>query len=245
MKRKGSDHVQTNGERTMPGDVNIASVAAILADAARVNILLALSDGRSHAASELAHRARVTRSTASIHLARLVADGFIEVEKQGRYRYFRLINPAIGAALEALAVGAPPTVVHSLRESLVGDAVRKARICSDHLAGRLGVRLTQALLEKQVLTSLEDGYLLSERGSQWLRDFGVESALIERGQLCLVPRHPDWSEHSFHLAGTIGTLLMMRLFELEWIAHLPSSRAVRVTEQGQAGLRQVFGFQWE
>jgi DNA-binding transcriptional ArsR family regulator len=229
----------------MPGDVNIASVAAVLADATRVSILLALGDGRPHAASELARRARVTRSTASIHLARLVADGIIEAEKQGRHRYFRLVNPAIGAALEALAVSAPPTEVHSLRESLGGEAVRKARICSDHLAGQLGVRLTQALLEKEVLTDLEDGYLLSVRGSQWLRDFGVEGALIEPGLLGIVPRHPDWSEHSSHLAGMVGALLMERLFELEWIAHLPSSRAVRVTEKGQTGLRQVFGFQWE
>jgi DNA-binding transcriptional ArsR family regulator len=229
----------------MPGDVNIASVATVLADATRVNILLALGDGRPHAASELARRARVTRSTASIHLARLVADGFVTAEKQGRYRYFRLVNPTIGIALEALAVNAPSMVVHSLQESLQGEAIRKARICSDHLAGRLGVRLTQALLEKQVLTSLEDGYLLSERGSKWLRDFGLESPLIEQERLCLVPRHPDWSEHSSHLAGMMGALLMSRLFELGWIAHLPSSRAVRVTEKGQAGLQQVFGFQWE
>lgn len=229
----------------MPGDVNIASVAAVLADATRVTILLALGDGRPHAASELAHRARVSRSTASIHLARLVADGFIEAEKQGRHRYFRLANPAIGAALEALAVSAPPTEVHSLRESLAGEAVRKARVCSDHLAGQLGVRLTQALLEKEILTDLEDGYLLSACGSQWLRNFGVESALIEQGQLGLVPRHPDWSEHSFHLAGMLGASLMKRLFKLEWIAYLPSNRAVRVTEKGQAGLWQVFGFQWE
>jgi DNA-binding transcriptional ArsR family regulator len=229
----------------MPGDVNIASVAAILADTTRVNILLALGDGRPHAASELARRARVTRSTASIHLARLVADGFVAVEKQGRYRYFRLVNPTIGIALEALAVNAPSKVVHSLRDSLQGEAVRKARICSDHLAGRLGVRLTQALLEKQVLTNLEDGYLLSERGAEWLSDFGLENSLIEQGRLCLVPRHPDWSEHSFHLAGMMGALLLKRLFELEWIAHLPSSRAVRVTEQGQAGLWQSFSVQWE
>lgn len=244
-KIRGNDHIQIDGERNMPGDVNIASAAAVLADATRVNILLALGDGRPHAASELARRARVTRSTASIHLARLVAGGFVASEKQGRYRYFRLVNPTIGIALEALAVSAPPTEVHSLRESLGGEAVRKARICSDHLAGRLGVRLTRSLLEKQVLTDLEDGYLLSEHGSQWLLDFGVESALIEQGRLGLVPRHPDWSEHSFHLAGMVGMLLMNRLFELEWIAYLPSNRAVRVTEKGQAGLQQVFGFQWE
>lgn len=229
----------------MPGDINIASVAAVLADATRVSILLALGDGRPHAASELARRARVSRSTASIHLAKLVADGFIEAEKQGRHRYFRLANSAIGTALETLAVSAPPTEVHSLRESLVGEAVHKARICSDHLAGRLGVRITQALLEKEVLTDLEDGYLLSVHGSEWLRDFGVESALIEQGLLGIAPRHPDWSEHSSHVAGMVGALLMKRLFELEWIAHLPSNRAVRVTEKGQAGLWQMFGFQWE
>jgi DNA-binding transcriptional ArsR family regulator len=228
----------------MPGDIDIAAMASLLADPTRVTMLLALGDGGAHPASELAHRARVTPATASIHLSRLLACGIISVEKQGRNRYYRLTNLAIGAALEDLAACSPSLAVHSLRDASVGEAIRRGRICYDHLAGKLGVEITQALVEKGMCVVLGEDYMLSDQGKYWLHDFGINNVPLEKKLPLVVPCHPDWSEHRRHIAGTVGAALMDRLFELGWIKHIPSSRAVCVTEQGRSGLCQEFGLQW-
>ena len=228
----------------MPGDIDIAAMASLLADPTRVTMLLALGDGGMHPASELARRARVTPATASIHLSRLRASGIISVEKQGRNRYYRLTNLAIGAALEDLAVCSPALAVHSLRDASLGEAVRRARICYDHLAGLLGVEITQALVKKGICVVLGEDYLLSDQGKQWLHDFGIHNVPLEKEQPLVIPCHLDWSEHRHHIAGTVGAILMDRLFELEWIKRIPSSRAVCVTEQGRRGLCREFGLQW-
>src|SRR5437764_874571 len=141
----------------MHGDVNIAPIAALLADPTRLNILMALSDGRALPAGELARRARVSSSTASNHLAKLVESNLLVAEQQGRHRYFRIAQPAVVQALEALAPLAPPATVHTLREAETSKAVRVARMCYHHLAGMLGVTLTQALVEQEVLIALDEG----------------------------------------------------------------------------------------
>lgn len=247
---QGNDNVlssgakEGDGEIVMPGDIDIAAIASLLADPTRVKMLLALGDGSMHPASELARRAHVTPATASIHFSRLLADGIISVEKQGRNRYYRLTNLAIGAALEDLAVCSPALAVHSLRDASLGEAVRQARICYDHLAGKLGVDITQALVEKGMCVVLGENYLLSDQGKQWLHDFRINNIPREKELPLVVPCHPDWSEHRYHIAGTVGSNLMDRLFELEWIKRIPSSRAVSVTEQGRSGLYREFGLHW-
>src|SRR5437660_692755 len=128
----------------MSGDVDIASIAALLADSTRAAMLLALSDGRAFTAGELSRRAKVKPSTASEHLARLVESSWLIAEKQGRYRYFRLADPRIIEIIEALARFAPPLEIHTLSESEGARAVRRARMCYNHLAGALGVQLTEA-----------------------------------------------------------------------------------------------------
>lgn len=228
----------------MPGDVNIAAVASLLADPTRISILLALSDGRAMPASDLARQARVAPSTASSHLSKLMEHGLITVEKQGRHRYFRLADPAIVSVLEDLAMFAPATAVRSLQEAAVGEAVRQARTCYNHLAGRLGVLLTQALQEKQILVTLHDGYTLSDDGEHWFSDFGIDDSVLKKGCSLFAPHHIDWSERRYHLAGTLGAAFTNRLFELTWIKRIPSNRAVCVTEEGQEALMKEFGLRW-
>jgi DNA-binding transcriptional ArsR family regulator len=140
----------------VPGDADLAAVAAVLADRTRARILLALGDGRSLPASVLATEAGVAASTASQHLARLVTAGLVTVTPRGRYRYYRLAGPQVGELIEALARLAPTQPVTSLRESTRAHAVRRARSCYDHLAGRLGVALTDALLRTGSLTGHDD-----------------------------------------------------------------------------------------
>ncbi|GHO50403.1 ArsR/SmtB family transcription factor [Ktedonospora formicarum] len=225
----------------MPGDVNIAPIALLFADQTRASILQELSDGQALSAGELARRAHVTPSTASTHLAKLMDAGLLIAEKQGKHRYYRIADPAIVQAIEALAALAPVRQVHSLREAQIAQAVRSARMCSTHLAGKLGVDLTQALVNKGVLAASEEGYYMTSYGQQWLCDFGIEGEALKRRGLEVVSHHIDWSEHRPHIAGALGAALAQRLFELQWITRTPFSRAVRLTASGQLSLRDEFG----
>jgi len=224
----------------MPGDINIAPIASLLADPTRASILQELSDGRALPAGELARRARVASSTASAHLFKLIEAGLLAVEKQGRHRYYRIADPAIVQAIEALAALAPARPIRSLRESQIAEAVRHARMCYNHLAGNLGVKLSQALVDKHVLDAGDDGYSITPNGLQWLRNFGISEAALKKRDSLVVPHHIDWSERRPHIAGELGAALARRLFDLEWITRTPSSRAVRLTATGQQALQDEF-----
>lgn len=128
------------------GDADIARTAALFADPARVRVLLALADGRALAASVLAAEARLSAQGVSAHLAKLRSAGLVVAEKSGRHRFYRLAGPETAELLETLARCSPSQPVTSLREGTRAEALRTARTCYDHLAGRLGVAVTSALL---------------------------------------------------------------------------------------------------
>lgn len=223
----------------MPGDVDIAFVASLLADPTRVGMLMALGDGRALTAGELARHMRVAPSTASAHLSKLEEAGLLVGEKQGRHRYFRLADPTVVQVLESLAVFAPVKAVRSLRDSTIATAVRSARMCYNHLAGEFGVALAQALVEKQILELLPDGYLVSDCGERWLQELGVDCRGLKKQGKLFAPHHIDWSERRYHVAGALGAAFAKRLFELQWIRRLPSSRAVSITDEGKQALNDM------
>jgi DNA-binding transcriptional ArsR family regulator len=227
-------------DRDGSGDANIAAVASLLGDPARATILMALSDGRTLPAGELAQLAHVAPSTASSHLSKLLEGGLIEVESWGRHRYYRVAGPEVVGVIEALSLVSPAKPVRSFRQSREAEAVRFARTCYDHLAGFLGVKFTRSLVKQDVLKELEDGYEVTEEGLSHLREFGVDlSGRKER--IRFAPAHIDWSERYRHFAGPLAKATTSRLFELGWIARTPSSRAVRITEAGRRGLQEYFG----
>ena len=137
----------------MHGDADIASIGALVADPGRARILLALGDGRALPASVLADEAGVAASTASAHLSRAgQGRACCRVERHGRHRYFRLAGPEVGELIEALARISPPAPVRSLKQGSKAHAVRFARTCYDHLAGMLGTKLMESMLEHDLLT---------------------------------------------------------------------------------------------
>lgn len=205
-------------------------------------LVLALTediDGLS--AGDLARRARVSAPTASSHLGKLVAGGLITAERRGRQRYYRLAGREVAEALEALSTIAPSRPVRSLRDETLGDAIRAARTCYDHLAGRLGVALAQALERNGVIVSADDGYAVTRRGEQALAWFGLDVEALRGHRRPVTRACLDWSERRFHLAGALGAAVTTRLFELGWVERVGSGRAVRVTQSGRAGLRDTFG----
>lgn len=224
----------------LTGDADIAAVAALLADRTRADFLLALADGRALPAGELARTAGVAPSTASAHLARLVESGFVAVESWGKLRYYRISSLELIAAIEALSLIAPARPVRSLQQSEQAAALHFARSCYDHLGGYLGVALTQALVDREVVTALEAGYSVTEGGARCLEQLGLDLGRLRR-QLSFSPYHIDWSERYRHIAGPLAKALTARLFALGWLERIPSSRAVCLTEIGRDGLRERFG----
>jgi len=223
----------------------LAEVAALLADAGRAGMVVALWDGSARPAGELARIAGVTPATASGHLARLVAGGVLRVEPRGRHRYFRLAGPDVAAALEALARVLPP---HPGRDAFDAELppLRRARLCYDHLAGRLGVALADALVAGGYAELGSDAGMVTPSGMALFGRLGldVEALLARRGQRATrVLCRPclDWSERRAHLAGAVGAALCAHSFAKGWIRRIEGTRAVAVTPKGQRTFREEFG----
>lgn len=254
MYTSSGEHGADDGP--LRGDADISLVGAALADPGRCRMLLALDDGRALPASRLAAEAGVATSTASHHLATLLDAGLLAVEPHGRVRYYRLAGPEIGQLLEVLIRAAPVQPIRSLRQSTQAKALRHARTCYDHLAGRLGVALMRAMIEHGHVAG-GDGtfdsddagqdkpsgygrdvdYILTDSGRAFLDDFGV----VFPPRRTVVRYCVDWSEQRHHLAGGAGRGLLDRLIELDWVRRAPSGRAVHVTASGRAGLTDAFG----
>jgi DNA-binding transcriptional ArsR family regulator len=237
------------------GDADLAAVGALVADRRRCQILLALNDGRALPASRLAAEAGVSAATTSAHLSKLTAAGLLTVEARGRHRYYRLAGPAVGELMESLQRLAPAAPVRSLRQGTRAAALRDARTCYDHVAGRLGVALMTALLDKGHLTG-GDGtydpgagsdvragyghdvdYALTPTGTAFLAEFGVRIPPNRR----VIRYCVDWSEQRHHLSGALGRGLLDRLLELDWVRRAEANRALRITDAGRTGLGTTFG----
>jgi DNA-binding transcriptional ArsR family regulator len=164
------------------GDADVAAAARLIGEPARAALLFALMEEEALPASELAARAGVAPSTASGHLARLVDGGLLSGERNVRYRLFRLADPAVAAALEALSTIAPARPVRTLREATVSEAIRPARTCYDHLAGRLGVQLSDALEQTRIVVSDGDGFALGPAATSRLGALGIDVEQLSRGR---------------------------------------------------------------
>jgi DNA-binding transcriptional ArsR family regulator len=220
--------------RTDDGAAEMARLAGALADHTRASFCLALLDGRAWTAGELARRAGVARSTASEHLDRLVVDGLVTEQRQGRHRYVRLADHEMAELVEYLSSRAPwpgPTPT-SLRQATKHEALARARTCYDHLAGRLGVAITDAMVDRGLLA----GWGLTARGTAWLAELGVDVGQPRASRRPLVRPCLDWTERRPHLAGAVGAALCRRCLEAHWIERIGSGRAVRLTSPGRQAL---------
>jgi len=228
----------------MKAGPDIAVVASLVGDPARANMLTALMTGRALTASELAQQAGITPQTASSHLAKLEAGGLIEPEKQGRHRYYRLTGPDVAHVLEGLAGLAERAGHTRVRTGPKEPALRRARICYDHLAGDLGVQMLDSMRRQKLVRQSKQAIELTGQG----RRFMAESLQIDANTL-QHPRRPlckaclDWSERRHHLAGTLGAAMMSRFTELNWAARdaTPGSRVVNFTRTGEKRFAALFG----
>jgi len=242
----------------MEGDADIARTAALFADPARVRVLLALGDGRALAASVLAAEARLSAQGVSAHLAKLRAAGLVVAEKSGRHRFYRLAGPEPAELLETLARFSPSQPVTSLREGTRAEALRTARTCYDHLAGRLGVAVTSSLLARGALAGPPDTrrrpadrisaplrehpYTLGPDASSVFGALGVDLEAVAACRRPLLKFCLDWSEQRHHLAGALGAAVATRFVEAGWVQRRAKAhRALRLTPEGAQALDTHLG----
>ena len=216
---------------------NIARIAALIGDHARADVLTALMADRALTATELSEIAGVTRQTISAHLAKLLDAGLLAVESQGRHRYFRLADRDVAQLLESLMGVAFRTGAVRLRSSPREPALRKARVCYDHLAGELGVLACESLLARKVLARTGDGLQLTAGGVDWFAAFGIDTADVARQRRAFCRPCLDWGERRHHLGGALGTALLDRVFALGWARPVKSSRVVVFTPPGERAFR--------
>jgi len=234
-----------------PWDTDIAPAAALMADPTRAAILRALLPDRPLAAGELARVAGVSAATASFHLAKLLDGGMIAVARQGRHRYYRLAGHEVATAIEALGLISPALPVRSLRQSREAAALTQARTCYDHLAGRAGVELLDALLRRRYLTEQSGRtewadapatrFDVTVAGGKALSSFGVDVGGVRRSRRHFAGACIDWTQRRGHLNGALAAAITSRLFEIGWIERGQRRRSVCVTPAGLEGLAGTFG----
>jgi DNA-binding transcriptional ArsR family regulator len=219
---------------------DLAAIAATIGEPSRARMVMALMDGRALTATELALEGGVTASTASSHLARLEESGLVSMTKQGRHRYFRIGSPDVAEALEGFMRIAPRMRGSRIRTGPRDEALRRARVCYDHLAGALAVRLLERLQTAMLVDATDDSLALTTRGEAWCERLGIDMAALRAKRRPLCRACLDWSERRTHLAGAVGAALLEHLFAKRYARRLASSRAVTLTARGESFIEHPF-----
>jgi DNA-binding transcriptional ArsR family regulator len=218
---------------------HIAKIAALLGDAGRTDALCALLADRALTASELASIAGVTKQTMSAHLAKLLDASLIAVDQQGRHRYFRLANEDVAGLLESLMGVAFRTGAVRLLSSPRDPALRKARVCYDHLAGELGVMAYESMVRNQWLEMSAHDLRPSAAGIAWCQEAGIDADALSRQRRIYCRACMDWSERRYHLAGSLGAALLSRIYEQGWAKRDRASRVVHFAPNGERRFREL------
>ena len=215
-----------------------AAVAKLIGEPARAQMLVALMGGCAMTATELATSANISPQTTSSHLAQLVEGNLLTLEKQGRHRYYRLASPEVAGALEGLMLLAP---VKKEARSKAQKPIYFARSCYDHVAGRVGVALADALVDKGWLIASGKDFSVTKRGEQAFKDFGLDLDLLEKERRHFARQCLDWTERRHHVAGALGAALMAELLGRKWLKKDRTGRILYVSSKGYEGLEETFG----
>jgi len=219
---------------------DIALLGSLIGDPARANILIALMTGKALTASELAAEAGITLQTASSHLRKLEGARLLRQRKQGRHRYFALAGEDVGSLLEAMMGMAAKRGLLRTRTGPRDIALRKARVCYNHLAGDFGVFLYDGMIANGQLREAAEDVTLTSSGEQFVASFGINLEEISKGRRPLCKSCLDWSSRRNHLAGSLGTAFLQRFSDLGWASRQEGSRVVVFNKIGEREFRKVF-----
>jgi DNA-binding transcriptional ArsR family regulator len=209
---------------------------ALIAEPVRATILWTLLDGKSFTASELAIAADTSASNISMHLAKLVNAGLLKAENHGRHRYYSYSRKEVAYAVEALGTLIPtsPKEMVSDNESIV--PIRQCRTCYDHLAGKTGVAITDALLKQKMIVTVDNNFLLTTKGRKWFHELSIDADALQQQRRSFLRPCLDWSERRYHMAGSLAAALLDKMLLQDWIRRIRNSRAIVITAKGQKNL---------
>jgi DNA-binding transcriptional ArsR family regulator len=214
--------------------------ATLIGDATRAAILWNLLDGRAFTATELSIAAGTSAQNISMHLAKLLEANLICVEKQGRHKYYRFSSKEVAYAVEAMANLIPKPENTLKKETEKYPPIKYCRTCYDHLAGKIGVALTDSLLEQKIILNKNDVFEISSDGKKWFSDFGINLEEAQKQKRIFLKPCLDWSERRNHLAGSVGAMLLNKMITEDWIRKTKNSRAIIITGKGEKGFLKYF-----
>ncbi|WFU48357.1 ArsR/SmtB family transcription factor [Sinorhizobium terangae] len=219
---------------------DIALIGSLIGDPARANMLTALMGGRALTATELATHAGITLQTASSHLAKLEAGGLLTQRKQGRHRYYALSEDEVGLMLESIMGFAASRGLTRHRPGPKDPALRKARVCYNHLAGDYGVRMLDSLVAARQIEVTGDDLVLTDAGQARVEALGIDYAALKKSRRPICRTCLDWSERRSHLAGSLGEALLTLFIDKGWARREQNSRAIRFTDTGEKAFLELF-----
>jgi DNA-binding transcriptional ArsR family regulator len=216
---------------------DLGSMAALIGDPVRANILWALLDGRAYTASELAVTVDTSPQNLSMHLSKLIKADLLTVEIQGRHRYYAFSRPEVAYAVESLAGLLPAKP----KEAAVKEdpPIRACRTCYDHLAGKVGVALTETLVKERLLDYAGNIFNPTPKGVRWFSEMGIDCEALRAQRRSFTRACLDWTERRPHLAGSLGAAILQKMFDESWLRRLPNTRAVLVTPKGRKALSEL------
>jgi DNA-binding transcriptional ArsR family regulator len=224
----------------MEAQKEFLQLATLIGEPARAGMMWNLLDGRAYTATELSLNADISASAASNHLSKLLAAGLLKVVQQGRHRYYSFARPEVAYAVESLAALAAN---HPVKEKNIieKNGIKYCRTCYDHLAGYVGVKMTEALERKSLLVKLGDQYTVTRKGWKWFSIFNISEGQFNAKRRPLARQCIDWSERKPHLAGQLGTMLMQKMLERKWFKAVPFSRELILTPKASRELYDLLG----
>lgn len=221
-------------------DPNVAEIGALLGDPARSAMLFALLGGRPLPATELAYRSGISPQSASGHLKKLVGGGLVTANAVGRQRLFSIASSDVGHAVEALAAIARPTPIVALQQSTTLERLRAARSCYDHLAGQLGVAVTDRFIAQGMLRLAKGAFVVTNRGERFFEKLGIDLDAARATSRSFARSCIDWTERRPHLAGSLGAEVLQAFLSQAWVVRTAQDRALRVTPKGRSALQRYF-----
>jgi DNA-binding transcriptional ArsR family regulator len=225
----------------MDPDADLAAIGRLIGDPNRARMLQVLLGGQPQSGSSLAAAAGISRALASAHLKKLTAGGLLKAERSGRQQLYSIAAGQVAEALETLLLLAPATPVRSLHGSTRMRNLRWARMCYDHLAGVVGVAVTETLSARRTIAQQDGAWVLGPSGQQVLGRLGIDAAAVPHRTRPLLRPCLDWTERRHHLAGGLGAAVSAELCRREWVRRVEGTRIVLVTPAGTTGLSSWLG----
>ncbi|HXB32678.1 MAG TPA: winged helix-turn-helix domain-containing protein [Puia sp.] len=221
---------------------SITHIASLIGEPVRAKILWTLMDGRAYTARELAIGVETTPQNLSMHLGKLLRAGLLSVEAQGRHRYYTFARTEVADAIEAMANLVPAE--QALRKDMGAVPIDYCRTCYDHLAGKVGVAITESLVRQKLLVYRDKELDVTPKGVQWFAELGIDCGEIRQQRRAFAKPCLDWTERRHHLAGALGAALLEKMLEAHWLRRSAQSRAVVATAKGRQALEAYFTVQW-